>query len=107
MLYILIQAGGFDLGSQLPLYAIVIAILYFFFIRPTNKKQRSQDEFLTTLEKGKEVVTTSGIIGKISKMSDKEITLQVSDKDFIRVTKGSISNEMTTAFHKIDEKKKD
>ncbi len=105
MLYILIQANGGSLIGQLPLLAILIAIFYFFFIRPSAKKQKDQDAFLTSLEKGKEVVTSSGIIGKISKISDKEITIQVSDKNFIRVTKGSISNELTSAFHKVDEKK--
>ena len=103
MLYILIQANGAgSLAGQLPLIAILIAIFYFFFIRPSAKKQKEQDAFLTSLEKGKEVVTSSGIIGKISKVGNKEITLQVSDKNFIRVTKGSISNELTAAFHKVD-----
>lgn len=106
MLYILIQAnGGGSLIGQLPLLAILIAIFYFFFIRPSAKKQKEQDAFLTSLEKGKEVVTSSGVIGKISKISDREITLQVSDKTFLRVTRGSISNELTQAFHKVEEKK--
>ena len=105
MLYILIQANGGSLLGQLPLLAILIAIFYFFFIRPSAKKQKDQDAFLTSMEKGKEVVTSSGIIGKISKISDKEITLQVSEKNYIRVTKGSISNELTQAFFKADEKK--
>jgi len=106
MLYILLQADGGSLLSQMPLFAIMIAIFYFFFIRPTTKKQKDQETFLTTLEKGKEVVATSGIIGKITKIDDKEITLQVSDKTYVRMTKGSISNELTTAFHKVEEKKK-
>ena len=106
MLYILIQANGGSLIGQLPLLAILIAIFYFFFIRPSAKKQKDQDKFMTELEKGKEVVTSSGIIGKISKISDKEVTLQVSEKNFIRVTRGSISNELTAAFFKVEEKKK-
>jgi preprotein translocase subunit YajC len=105
MLYILLQADGGSLLSQMPLFAIMIAIFYFFFIRPTTKKQKEQETFLTTLEKGKEVVTSSGIVGKITKIDDKEITLQVSEKTFVRMTKGSVSNELTAAFHKVDEKK--
>lgn len=105
MLYILLQAEGSGLLSQMPLFAIMIAIFYFFFIRPTTKKQKEQETFLTTLEKGKEVVTASGIIGKITKLEDKEITIQVSEKTFVRMTKGSVSNELTAAFHKVDVKK--
>ena len=105
MLYILLQADGSSLLSQMPLFAIMIAIFYFFFIRPTTKKQKEQETFLTSLEKGKEVVTSSGIIGKITKLEDKEITLQVSEKTFVRMTKGSVSNELTAAFHKVEVKK--
>ncbi|MFT6336090.1 MAG: preprotein translocase subunit YajC [Saprospiraceae bacterium] len=105
MLYILLQADGSSLLSQMPLFAIMIAIFYFFFIRPTTKKQKEQETFLTTLEKGKEVVTASGIIGKITKLEDKEITIQVSEKTFVRMTKGSVSNELTAAFHKVEVKK--
>ena len=104
MLYILIQANGGSLVGQLPLLAILIAIFYFFFIRPSAKKQKDQNKFLTSLEKGKEVVTSSGIIGKINKITDKEITLQVGEKTFLRVTVGSISNELTEAFQKGEEK---
>ncbi len=105
MLYILLQGEAGSLMGQMPLFAIMIAIFYFFFIRPTTKKQKEQNEFISSLEKGKEVVTSSGIIGKITKMDNKEITLQVSEKTFVRMTKGSVSNELTAAFHKVDEKK--
>lgn len=106
MLYILLQGDAPSMMGQLPFLALFIGIIYFFFIRPSAKKQKEQDEFLTTLVKGKEVVTSSGIIGKISKIDDKELTLQVSDKTFVRFTKGAVSNELTAAFHKNPEEKK-
>jgi len=105
MLYILIQASSPSFMSQLPLFAILLAIFYFFIIRPSANKQKKQEKFLTSLEKGKEVVTTSGIIGKISKITDKEVTLQINDKTFLRFTKGSVSNELTEAFFKEENKK--
>ena len=104
-LYILLQGDAPSMISQLPFIAIFLAIIYFFFIRPTAKKQKEQDQFLTTLEKGREVVTSSGIIGKITKIDDREITLQVSEKTFVRMTIGSVSNELTAAFHKVVDKK--
>ncbi|MEE9439039.1 MAG: preprotein translocase subunit YajC [Saprospiraceae bacterium] len=102
MLYFSLQStapGGF--ASQLPFLAIMIAIIYFFFIRPQTKKQKEQNEFLKSLEKGKEVVTSSGIIGKISKINDKEVTLQVGEKNFIRMTIGSISRDFTESFNEV------
>jgi len=52
-----------------------------------------------------EVVTSSGIIGKINKVGDKEVQLQVGEKTFIRFTKGAISREMTEALSAKEESK--
>ncbi len=71
------------------------AIAYFFFIRPSVKKQKAQESFGNELTKGKEVVTTSGIIGRVNKIEDEVIQLQVDQKTFIRVVKGAISKELT------------
>ncbi len=80
----------------LPLIGIFI-VFYFFFIRPQQKKAKSQTNFLANINKGDDVVTASGIIGKINKIEDDIVTLQVDQKTFIRVTKNSISKEMTEA----------
>lgn len=95
---IILQAGATGgLLSFAPML-IVLGIIFFFFIRPQQKRQKEQGVFMEELAKGKEVVTSSGIIGKISKIEDGEVTLQVDQKSFLRVTKGSISKEMTEAF---------
>jgi len=85
--------------SFLPLIGIVV-VFYFFFMRPQQKKQKAQTNFTTALNKGDEVATASGIVGKINKIEDKTITLQVDQKTFIRVIKSSISKEMTDALNK-------
>ena len=87
------------LGSMWPL-ALMFVVVFFFFIRPQAKKQKEQAKFLESLEKGEEVVTSSGFIGRINKIEGAIITLAVSEKTFIRVTKGSISKEMTEAYRK-------
>lgn len=95
---IILQGGASSaIGGFAPML-IVLVIIYFFFIRPQNKKQKEQQAFLESLTKGKEVVTSSGIIGKISKLDEREVTLQVDQKTFVRMTKGAISKEMTEAF---------
>ncbi|MEL6866717.1 MAG: preprotein translocase subunit YajC [Bacteroidota bacterium] len=100
---IILQAGGGSLidifNSTWPLFLIII-VFYFFIIRPQNQKQKEQDTFLEELEKGDEVVTTSGILGRVSKIEDNIITLQVDTKTFLRVTKGSISKELSEATNK-------
>ena len=87
------------LGSMWPL-ALMFVVVFFFFIRPQAKKQKEQAKFLESLEKGEEVVTSSGLIGRINKIEGAIITLAVSEKTFIRVTKGSVSKEMTEAYRK-------
>lgn len=91
--------GGSIFGSLAPML-IVFAILYFFFIRPQVKKQKEQNAFIKEMQKGDEVVTSSGIIGQISKLDDHEVTLQVDTKTFLRFTKGAISKEMTDTYRK-------
>lgn len=92
-------APGGILSSLWPLL-LMFVVVFFFFIRPQAKKQKEQAKFLDTLDKGEEVVTTSGIIGRINKIDGSIVTLAVSEKNFIRVTKGSISKEMTEAYRK-------
>ena len=86
-------------SSLLPLL-LMFVVIFFFFIRPQAKKQKEQAKFLESLDKGEEVVTNSGMIGRINKIDGSIVTLAVSEKTFIRVTKGSISREMTEAYRK-------
>lgn len=103
---IFLQAGA-DPGYINLIFFIGIAIVFFFFIiRPQQKKQKEQTNFTDNLEKGMEVVTASGIIGKINKIEDPFVTLQVDTKTFIKFTKNAISKEMTEAIQKPDESTK-
>lgn len=79
---------------------LIFGVLYFFMIRPQAKKQKEQSKFMNNIQKGDEIVTNSGIIGKINKIEGNTITLQVDGKTFIKIVKGAISNEMTAAFQK-------
>lgn len=91
---LLLQAAGNPLIQYGPL-VLIFLVFYFFILRPQTQKQRKQDTFLSDLEKGTEVVTSSGILGKITKIEDSIITLEVGNKSYIRVTKGAISRELT------------
>jgi preprotein translocase subunit YajC len=92
---ILLQGAG---GMSLIFPLAMFAVFFFFIIRPQMKRQKEQQAFADSIEKGRDVVTASGIFGKITKIDGQIITLQIADKVSIRVTKGSISKEMTEAF---------
>lgn len=82
---------------------LIVGVFYFFIIRPQSQMRKDQETFTNNLEKGTEVVTSSGIIGRINKIEDNIITLQVDTKTFIRITKGAVSKEMTESLASTDE----
>lgn len=91
---LLLQAGGFGTSTMI-MWVLILVIFYFFMIRPQSKKQKEQRVFMESLAKGTEVVTASGMLGKINKIDGEIVTLEIAPKVFIRVTKGAISKEMT------------
>lgn len=86
-------------GSMWPLL-LMFVVIFFFFIRPQAKKAKEQTKFLESLDKGVEIVTASGLIGRINKIEGSIVTLAIAEKTFVRITKGSISKEMTEAYTK-------
>lgn len=83
----------------------MFVVIFFFFIRPQQKKAKEQELFLDELKKGDRVVTTGGIIGKISKVEGNIVTLSLDGKTTCKFTKGAISKETTDALNATDEKK--
>jgi len=79
---------------------LMLVVIWLFFFRPQAKKQKAQARFIDDLQKGDEVATTSGLIGRINKIEEGIVTLQVDQKTFLRVTKSSVSKEMTDAIRK-------
>lgn len=84
----------------------MILIFWLFLIRPQQKRQKEQKAFMDSLQKGDEVVTASGIIGRINKIEDNVITLEVASKTYIRITRSAVSKEMTDSFTASDDKNK-
>lgn len=80
-------------------FGAMFLIIYLFMIRPQSKRQNEQKKFMSALVKGDDVVTSSGILGKINKIEDEIITLEVGNKTYIRVTKNAISKEMTDSLY--------
>lgn len=74
-------------------------IMYMFMIRPQAKKQKEQASFAKGLSKNDEVVTNSGMLGRISKIEDDVITLEVGTKVYVRVLRNAISKELTDAIY--------
>lgn len=104
-MHILFLAAGDAGWSNMLFLGAMILIFYFFLIRPQAKKQKEQKSFMDDLGKDDQVVTASGILGKITKIEDEIVTLEVGSKSYIRVTKNAISKEMTDAIYGADKTK--
>ena len=74
----------------LPMVAIFI-VFYFLLIRPQQKKQKEARAMLESLEKGNEVVTAGGILGRIVKLDEQYATVEVAPNVQMTVQRGSIS----------------
>ncbi|HKK78475.1 MAG TPA: preprotein translocase subunit YajC [Phaeodactylibacter sp.] len=103
---LLLQAGNAGLYNLIFIGAMIV-IFWLFLIRPQQKKQKEQKAFSESLQKGDEVVTASGIIGRVNKIDEQVVTLEVSNKTYIRVTRNAISKEMTEAMSSGGEDAKD
>lgn len=83
--------GGF-LISLLP-FLLIFVIMYFLVIRPQQKRVKSHQEMVKNVRRGDTVVTTGGLIGKVTKVVDEtELELQIADNVKVRVARAMISD---------------
>jgi preprotein translocase subunit YajC len=82
-------AGGDTLMGMLPI-VLMFVVLYFLMIRPQMKKAKEHKTMLDALQRGDEVVAM-GIIGKIAKIGDSYVTLEVANNVTIAVQRQAIT----------------
>ena len=66
-------------------------IMYFMIIRPQNKRVKEHNKLIDSLSNGTEVVISNGIMGKIVKIKDDKIELEISSGVNVKVTKNSVT----------------
>ncbi|MFZ1181627.1 MAG: preprotein translocase subunit YajC [Herbaspirillum sp.] len=79
-----------NLASFLPII-LMFVVLYFLMIRPQMKRQKEQKAMLDALARGDEVVTSGGLLGRLVKVSDAYVTVEVSAGNEIVVQKAAIT----------------
>jgi len=93
----LAQGAGGAGGSPFPsliMLVVLFALFYFLLIRPQQKRQKEHREMTEKLAKGDEVVTQGGVLGRISKIGDAFITLEIAEGTEIRVQRASVATLM-------------
>ena len=76
---------------------LIFGVMYLLVIRPQSKRAKETQKMLSELKKGDEVVTTGGMIGRISGLRDTEITLQVQEGVRIRIQRSAVTGRVRPA----------
>lgn len=82
-------AGGMDILGLMPMILLFV-LLYFLMIRPQAKRAKEQRAMLQALQKGDEVVTAGGALGKISHVGEQFVTIEIAPNVEIKVQKPTI-----------------
>jgi preprotein translocase subunit YajC len=85
-------SGGFEmLNSLLVPTILIIGIMYFLMIRPQQKRMKEHKEMIASVRRGDTVVTSGGIIGKVSKVEEHELQVEIADGVRIKVLRSTVS----------------
>lgn len=87
------NTGGGGLEMIL-MMAVFFAIMYFMIIRPQQKRAKEHKTMLEALNKGDEVVTNGGILGKVAGITENFVELSVADNVTVKVQKQAIASVM-------------
>ena len=79
-----------SLMMNLPMIILFVALFYFLVLAPQKKQQKQQQDFQKSLARGDEVVTASGIIGKIAGLTDRVVTLEIAPDTEVKILRSQI-----------------
>jgi preprotein translocase subunit YajC len=82
--------GASQLMPTLVMFAAMFAIFYFLMIRPQQKQRQERDRMLSAIKRGDKVVTTGGMFGTVTNLTDKTVTLRVADQVKLEFERGAI-----------------
>lgn len=88
------QSGAAGQGSPFPsivMLLVLFGLFYFLLIRPQQKRTKEHREMTEKLAKGDEVITQGGMLGRITKLGDTFISLEIAEGTEIKVQRGAVS----------------
>ncbi len=87
-----VQGGGLNMILML---VAIFAVMYFFMIRPQQKKQKELQKFRNELKKGDKVVTLGGIYGTVEEINADKVMMRIDTNTKIRVAKNSLVKDFS------------
>ena len=88
--FILLQGSAGGLIQLLPIL-LIVAVFYFLLIRPQQRRQRQLQETISSLKIGDRVVTTGGVIGKITKVRETSFLILSADKSMLEIARTAVA----------------
>ncbi|WP_353573147.1 preprotein translocase subunit YajC [Candidatus Albibeggiatoa sp. nov. BB20] len=85
------QGGGF--ASFIPL-VILIVVFYFLLIRPQQQRVKDHNNMVTSLQKGDEIVTNGGLLGRIIDIGENFIQIQIAQNTEVKIQRQAVSSIM-------------
>ena len=80
----------FSMDSPLIVMALMMVVMYFIMIRPQQKKAKEHKAMIDAIAKGDEVVTAGGILGKVSKLGDSYVGLEVANGVEVQIQRSAV-----------------
>ncbi|MBN1907513.1 MAG: preprotein translocase subunit YajC [Deltaproteobacteria bacterium] len=87
------QAQGGGLMGFLPFIALII-IFYFLLMRPQQKKAKEHRTMLTALKKGDKIISSGGLHGEITGLTDDAIIMEIAPKVRVKISRGSVAGKI-------------
>ena len=87
-------AAGGDTNSMLMSllpFALIFVIMYFLILRPQQKKVKDHADLVKNIRRGDTVVTSGGIIGKVTKVDDQELQVEIAEGVRIKIVRSTVS----------------
>jgi preprotein translocase subunit YajC len=89
------QTGGATSSTSLLIQfapiILIFVIMYFLILRPQRQKAKTHQEMIANLRRGDTVVTSGGLIGKVAKVEDAELLVELAEGVRVRVVRGTVS----------------
>ena len=84
--------GGSDMLTQLLPFALIFVIMYFLILRPQQKRAKDHQELVKNLRRGDTVITSGGLVGKVTKVvDDEQIEVEIADGVRVRQVRSMVS----------------
>ena len=87
--------GGMSSTTSIIMMVLMFAVFYFLLIRPQQKKAKEHQKMIESIGKGTEIVTNGGIIGKVTGVAGKTLTIEISEKVRVRVLRAQVAGVYT------------